>query len=163
MKNKVHFKPASNFAVEAEKVFNQVQARIIQTIPNADVQHIGSTAIPGSITKGDLDVNVRVKREDFVKAVNLLKVMCEINQPENWTAEFASFKDDSSFAIDLGVQLVVIDSKTDDFVKIRDLLRKRPDLVQKCNEMKVRFEGKNMDDYRKAKVEFFENLRKLLR
>lgn len=162
MMNKVNFKPSENFRISAEKLFQQEKSRILVSLPKADVQHIGSSAIPGTMTKGDLDINVRVAREDFSKGVELLKKLYEINQPENWSDDFASFKDNRSFDLDLGVQLVVINSKSDDFVKIRDLLLGRPDLVEKCNKMKMKFEGKSMEKYRKEKAEFFENLRKLL-
>lgn len=162
MMNKVNFKPSEDFRISAEKLFKQEKSRILGSLPKADVQHIGASSIPGTITKGDLDINVRVAREDFKKAVELLKKLYEINQPENWSGDFASFKKDGYFDIDLGVQLVVIYSKSDDFVKIRNLLRDRSDLVEKYNEMKIKFEGKSMEEYRKEKAEFFENLKKLL-
>lgn len=162
MMNKVSFKRSENFRISAEKLFRQEKSRILASLLKADVQHIGSTAIPGSITKGDLDINVRVARVDFSKAVELLKKLYEINQPENWSNDFASFKKDGYFDLDLGVQLVIINSKSDDFVKIRDLLLDRPDLVEECNKMKTKFEGESMEKYRKEKADFFENLRKLL-
>lgn len=158
----VKFKPSENFRISAEKLFQQEKSKVLASLPKADIQHIGSTSIPGTMTKGDLDINVRVAREDFGRAAELLKKLYEINQPENWAGDFASFKKDEYFDIDLGVQLVIIDSKSDDFVKIRDLLITRPDLVKKCNKMKMRFEGKSMEEYRKEKAEFFENLKKLL-
>lgn len=157
--NIVNFKPSENIRTSAEKLFQQERLRILETLPRADVQHIGASSIPGTITKGDLDMNVRVSRKDFKKAVELLKKLYEINQPENWSDDFASFKDDRSFDLDLGVQLVIINSNSDDFVKIRDLLSGRPDLVEKCNKMKMRFEGKSMEEYRREKAEFFENLK----
>lgn len=160
--NKVNFKPSENIRASSEKLFQQERSRILETLPRADVQHIGASSIPGTITKGDLDINVRVSRKDFKKAVELLKKLYGITQPENWSNDFASFKKDGYFDLDLGVQLVIIDSKSDDFVKIRDLLLDRPDLVEKSNKMKMKFEGKSMEKYRKEKAEFFENLKKLL-
>lgn len=160
--NMVNFKPSENIRASSEKLFQQERSRILVTLPQADVQHIGATSIPGTITKGDLDINVRVSRKDFKKAVELLKKLYEINQLENWSDDFASLKKDGYFDLDLGVQLVIIDSKSDDFVKIRDLLIRRPDFVKKYNELKIKFEGKGMEDYRREKAEFFENLKKLI-
>ncbi len=124
----------------------------------ADIQHIGSTAIPDSLTKGDLDVNVRVAKENFTVSVDTLKKMYEINQPHNWTPTYASFKDDTGLSMPFGIQLTVIGSPDDVFISQRDILLNRPDLVEKLNKLKVQFEGKSMDEYRKAKGVIFTEM-----
>ncbi len=53
-----------------------------------DIQHIGSTAIPNSITKGDLDIQVRVSKEDFTKAVEILSTIYDINEGSTKTDFF---------------------------------------------------------------------------
>lgn len=63
--NKVYFKPSEEFLEEANKVFDEQKDRLKKLLPEADIQHIGSTSIPGSVTKGDLDINVRVTKEDY--------------------------------------------------------------------------------------------------
>ncbi|OGM32688.1 hypothetical protein A2803_01360 [Candidatus Woesebacteria bacterium RIFCSPHIGHO2_01_FULL_44_21] len=155
----ISFKPVSKFENIADKAFSEQEQRILKIIPSAEVHHIGSTAIPNSITKGDLDINVRVNKSGFAFAVEQLKDLYEINQPENWTDTFASFKDDKHLGIDFGVQLTVIGSPVDDFVKLRDILISNPSLVKKYNQMKLKYADKNMDDYRKAKADFFQQLR----
>lgn len=156
---KVYFRPSEDFMDLANKIFEEQKRKILQLIPNADIQHIGSTAIPGSITKGDLDILVRVGGRDFEKAVEALKTLYEINQIENWSKTFASFKDDKSFALPFGVQLKVKGSDYDDFNKLRDLLINNVELLKEYNQMKLQFEGKDMDEYRKAKSDFFDKLR----
>lgn len=157
--NNVSFKASEDFKDLAEEIFQKEKSRILKLIPAAEIEHIGSTAIPGSITKGDLDINVRVTVEDFDKAVEKLKTLYQINQPKNWTDTFASFKDDDSFDLPIGVQLTVIDSEYDDFISLKDLLVKRVDLLEEYNQMKVKYEGKDMEEYRKEKSDFFEKLR----
>lgn len=157
----VYFKPTEEFLEKANKVFDEQKNKLKKLLPKADIQHIGSTAIPGSVTKGDLDINIRVSEEDFNKAVEVLKKLYDINQPENWHDNFASFKDDTNLGIDFGAQLVVIGSKYDDFTKLRDLLIKNPKLVEEYNQMKQKYQGKSMDEYRKEKADFFQKLREL--
>ena len=157
----VSFKPSEEFLELAEEIFQQEKLRILELIPSAVIEHIGSTAIPGSITKGDLDINVRVTKEIFDEAVEKLKTLYQINQPENWNDNFASFKDDNNFNLPIGVQLTIIDSEYDDFVSLRDLLISNQNLLEEYNQMKRKYEGRSMDDYRKEKSEFFEKLRSL--
>ena len=157
----VYFKPATDFTDKANKLFRKQKSIISDLIPSAEIEHIGSTAIPTSITKGDLDINIRVQKENFNPAIEILKNHYEINQPENWTENFASFKSKIR-GIDFGVQLTIIGSPTDDFVKLRDILIKNPDLIKKFNLMKQTYNGKDMEEYRKEKAKFFEGLRKSL-
>ena len=157
---KVYFQPSEKFIQKANRIFQQEKIRINGLIPEADIQHIGSTSIPGALTKGDLDIVVRVPTERFNETVEYLKRIYQINQPENWTENFASFKDEENLGIDFGAQLVIKDSKEDDFVKLRDKLLTNPDLLKEYNQMKERFEGQGMDEYRKEKADFFEKLRR---
>ena len=155
----VHFRPTADFLELANKIFEVQKVRITQLLPYADVQHIGSTSIPNSVTKGDLDLVICVPREEFKHAIEELQSIYDINQPENWSDSFASFKDEKNLGIDFGAQLVVKDSKSDDFVKLRDILLENPELVEELNTIKMKYDGKNMEDYRKEKADFFQKLR----
>ena len=159
---RVYFKPTSNFRDKTNELFRKQKNIISDLIPSAEIQHIGSTAIPTSITKGDLDINVRVQKENFKPAIETLKNHYEINQLENWTENFASFKSKIS-GVDFGVQLTIVGSSTDDFVKLRDILIKNPDLIKEFNLMKQTYNGKDMEEYRKEKGKFFERLRESLK
>jgi len=48
--------------------FERAAAALFVLVPFAAVEHVGSTAVPGSATKGDLDILVRVDRADFENA-----------------------------------------------------------------------------------------------
>ncbi|MBI3577517.1 GrpB family protein [Candidatus Gottesmanbacteria bacterium] len=157
--SQVYFKPSVEFFDKANKIFEEQKLRISTLLPYANVEHIGSTAIPNSVTKGDIDISIKVYKDHFIEAVKTLKTIYEVNQTENWTGTFASFKDESSLGIDFGVQLVVKDSKSDDFTKLRDILKENPDLVKEYNAMKLKHEGKDMGKYRKEKADFFQKLR----
>jgi len=145
----------------ADKLFTEQRERIVAAIPDADVQHIGSTAIPNSLTKGDVDANVRVTKEKLPSTIESLRKLYDVNQRENWNDTFASFKDDSSFELPFGVQVTVIGSPSDDFVKLRDILLQNPKLVEEYNNLKRKSDGLNMAEYRKQKYELLEKIKKL--
>lgn len=159
---RVSFKNSEDFKQTSEKIFHEQSQIILKLAPNAQVFHIGSTSIANSLTKGDVDLLVRVSREEFPEAVEKLKQLYKINQPENWKEYFASFKDEIG-GTDFGAQLVIKDSVLDDFVQLRDLLSSNPELLEEYNSMKLKFEGKDMDEYRKEKSDFFEKLRNILK
>lgn len=155
----VYFHEQEKFKGRAEEVFLKERKRILRVIPNADIQHIGSTAIPGSLTKGDLDIQIRVKQKDFEKAQKALSRMYKPNKGNPPTKTYASFKDNGA-KVPLGVQLAVIGSKEDNFMVLRDALMSNKKHLKAYNELKNRYQGKSMRKYRKAKSKFVEEILK---
>lgn len=125
-------------------------------LPDTDVQHVGGTAVPGALTKGDVDLCVRVAQVRFQDAVAALRSVYAIHQPENWTATYASFKDETG-ELPVGIQLTVAGSLDDHFVATRDLLRSDANLLLRYNALKSAHRRDN-DRYREAKATFFDNL-----
>jgi GrpB-like predicted nucleotidyltransferase (UPF0157 family) len=138
---------------KAERLFDRVAKRLAAALPAAGIAHVGSTAIPGSLTKGDLDIVVRVSASDFPRAEALLATKFERNIGSFHSHELASFVDASTDP-ELGVQLVVAGSKLDHFVLWRDRLASDAELRRAYDELKRRFEGQAMDAYREAKARF---------
>lgn len=153
----VHFLDNSLFYENAEKTFLAHKKIMKESLPEADVQHVGSTAIPNSLTKGDLDIQVRVMSGQFLKAVEVLSVLYELNEGSIKTDRFRAFKDDSTVP-PLGVQLTVISSEYDFFWKFRDVLLRNDCYREEYDDLKRKYEGKCMDEYRKAKNDFFQRL-----
>jgi len=136
------------------------QKRILRVVPNADVQHIGSTAIPGSLTKGDLDIQVRVGQKDFKKAQKALSKIYKPNKGNPPTKTYASFKNNSA-KIPLGVQLIVVGSKEDNFTALQDILVGNKKHLKAYNALKEQYQVKPMREYRKAKGKFVEKVLKV--
>ncbi|WP_172372321.1 GrpB family protein [Sporosarcina jiandibaonis] len=153
----VSFYHQKNFKCDAERTFTSQRALIQELIPNADVQHVGSTAIPNSLTKGDLDIQVRVSEIQFYQAVEALSAIYELNEGSIKTDEFRAFKDDTIIP-PLGIQLTVKDTEFDFFWKFRDVLLKNDQYRIEYDELKLQFEGKDMEAYRGAKNDFFSKI-----
>jgi GrpB-like predicted nucleotidyltransferase (UPF0157 family) len=57
----------------AEALFEAVTRELEPMLPaSATVLHVGATAVPGCLTKGDLDIVVRVDRGDFALGRGLI-------------------------------------------------------------------------------------------
>jgi GrpB-like predicted nucleotidyltransferase (UPF0157 family) len=138
---------------KAERLFGSVAGKLARLMPNAEIYHVGSTAVPGSLTKGDLDILVRVNAEDFRAAEVTVAAMFAPNLGSFRSEEFAAFLDASTDP-ELGIQLVERGGEADNFLIWLDHLKSNPELRQQYDDLKRRFEGGSMDEYREAKAQF---------
>lgn len=153
----VYFLNEELIRAEVEKIYHTQRSLILTSIVEADVQHVGSTAVPGSLTKGDLDIQVRVQPETFATASKVFSSIYDVNKESDCTECFMAFKKEG-LQFDLGIQLSVIHSPYDIFWKIRDFFLKHKEWNVRYNALKTSFQNKNMSDYRSAKNAFFERL-----
>ena len=62
-----------NYLKEVIDTFHLVEKRLKAVLPFAKIEHIGSSAIKGALSKGDLDVFVGVHFERFEGSLEKLK------------------------------------------------------------------------------------------
>lgn len=146
-----HFRPA---AAAAEARHRELIAALV---PDAEVEHIGATAVAGLLTKGDLDLLARVDAPRFHEAAEALEGSYEANQRESWTDDFASFADPQPREMPVEVQLVAVDSVWDlRFRRWLKLLTVDPAVRHRYNELKRAHTGADPDTYLKAKAAFID-------
>jgi GrpB-like predicted nucleotidyltransferase (UPF0157 family) len=132
---------------------------VITLLPDAEVEHVGATALPGALTKGDVDLVVRVSERDFADAVSILRTRYVVHQPHNWTRTLASFTAPDASDPPVGVQLVVASSDADGFFgPFRDALINDSALLAKYNELKLNLDGLDYESYTERKGEFVESV-----
>lgn len=150
---KMHFVERDSKLRDISRAFATLRKIIISLAPGSRVTHIGSTAIPGSITKGDVDLLVSVDASLMTEVDARLFRSFKRNKGSGRSSTFSSFvADHESFPI--GVQLVARGSDDErDFLAVQGWL-KRPAVVEKYNRLKRKFEGKSASAYRKAKNDF---------
>jgi len=154
----VYFKSEKTLRKTVKKAFLQEKRVIAKILPSVDVQHVGSTAIPNSLTKGDLDIQVRVKKEDFTKTVKELLKLYKKDTENRCTKTYVSFKKYNGEIL-IGIQVTVINSKEDDFSKLRDILLSNPKYQKELDSLKKKYNGKTMSEYRRVKAKFFNRLK----
>ncbi|HEY0318218.1 MAG TPA: GrpB family protein [Solirubrobacterales bacterium] len=151
----MQFRPESEIRELVAARFAAERSAILGLLPGSEVEHIGATAVPGSLTKADLDLLVRVPAGDFDRGVAALGERYEIHQPENWNDGFAGFVDPSSGEIPVGIQLVVAGGDDDQlFTEWRDRLIAEPDLLRRYNALKQAHRDARSEAYMAAKAEF---------
>lgn len=149
----VQFSNSPEIFEAADRLFDRVSRKIGAVLPSAEIYHVGATAVPGSLTKGDLDVLVRVSRGDFQEADRALAEMYRRNVGSIRTDTFSAFMDEST-SPELGVQLVVGGSELDTFVQWVRRLESDSALRAAYDALKARYHSKPMSEYRDAKSAF---------
>lgn len=120
-------KPVSEVGALADVIVDELREELVELAPGASVEHVGATALPAGVTKGDVDVAMSVRAEDFAAIIGRLEERYEISQRDNWTDTFASFSA-HGHALPVGIQVAVLGSPDDFRVPLRELMRARPDL-----------------------------------
>ncbi|WP_072394683.1 GrpB family protein [Hyphomicrobium sp. CS1GBMeth3] len=143
---------------DAERLFERVAAELRKVLPaTADIRHVGATAVSGCLTKGDLDIVVRVAPEHFAVAERVLAEGFARNTGSKRTDTFAAFEDPQTEP-HLGIQLTVAGGEDDYFHLFVEALQRDPALVARYNALKLQHAGAPMDAYRAAKSAFIEEI-----
>jgi GrpB-like predicted nucleotidyltransferase (UPF0157 family) len=158
MNEMVHF---VDEAVLQEKIAAAIAAHskvIRKIVPcKVNIHHVGSTAVPGALTKGDLDLLVLVKPNDFPAAEAAIAAHYSRNEESDRSSVFASFKRDDADP-PLGIQLTCDDELAQAFLLFLERIRQAPALLKEYNELKQECEGLSVERYRQRKTEFIERV-----
>lgn len=139
-------------------IFALIKKSLAEALPEASIEHIGSSAIVGAISKGDLDILVRVSAIDFDYALSRLqKLGFTVKADTLRTPELCMLETDAH-PIEVALQLIVGGSQFEDFVLFRDRMNIRPPLVEKYNALKRSCEGMPPDEYRVVKSAFIADV-----
>lgn len=154
-------------AVIADRV-DSVAARIHGAIGDVavsravDVEHVGSTALPGALTKGDVDLQLRVQREDFAAVVMALSSSPSFRfyAGAYLPPDGQSFDVVDDHAIPASVHVTVIGSDSDEQWVYRELFKQDATLRATYDALKRAFDHRPMAEYRREKASLFDRLKR---
>lgn len=149
----VFFVPELEVRDAVERLFTRLESELLTLAPGADVQHVGSTAIPGSLTKGDLDIQVRVSAGTYAAAKQRLETLYRTNTGGFAAADGVSFEAEES-GRSVGIHLTVVGGSVDIQHRFRDRLNGSAALRDEYDGIKRRFHGRSMERYRDEKALF---------
>lgn len=142
-------------------LFNVVAARLGAALPCARIEHVGASSIPGAVSKGDLDLCVIVSAELFASTLAALEQLgYQIKADTLRTDQLCMLESDSATGPDEAhaIQLIEAGSTFEFFITFRDALRASPAAVRQYNELKHAAAGLGVDEYRKAKRAFIDQI-----
>lgn len=145
---------------KAQRLFERTAETLRPLLPaNAQIHHIGATALPNCLTKGDLDVVIRVPESRFTETDALMAGRYPRNTGSTRTATFSAFEDGTTTP-NLGLQLTAVGGPNDFFHTFVEILTQNPELVERYNTLKRAYVGQPMDVYRRAKDAFIADVLK---
>lgn len=138
--------------------FISARTRIKRLLPNAVVEHIGSSAIPGAVSKGDLDICVLVAPSEHEASVRTLKDWGYVEKTDTLRTAQLCMLEWHTQGEEHAVQLVAHGSPFEMFIAFRDALLAHPSLVAEYNQVKLDAAHLSEAEYRAAKSTFIERV-----
>lgn len=147
-------------AEEAVAAFGEHERRIRERLPDVEIRHTGGTSIPGVLTTGDVDLQVRTEKQAFERVRDVLCELYEPHHAEVWHSEGAFFTAPGSQP-PVEVALTAIGGIDDlHHGEAWHRIAADHDLLERYNALKSEHEGGSVNDYQAAKRDFFrENFR----
>ena len=150
--------PPSDYQPLAQKVFDEVRTVLRPLLPTARIEHVGSSSVPGAISKGDLDICVSVSAIDFEATLEKLQTLGYTVKGDTLRTEQLCMLEAPRKDISLAIQLIEKDSEFEFFHKFRDALLANPKLVDRYNELKLKFSFDGPQTYRDEKAKFIRSV-----
>ncbi len=146
------------YQFDANAIFEKIAAQLRSALPEATIEHIGSSAMPGVISKGDLDVFVGVDADQFASAVKSIgQLGFRVKEDTLRTDQLCPFEG-FGFPLDVGIQLVELGSRFESFRRFRELLTSNLYLRDRYNQVKRAAAPLDENSYRAAKQKFIQEV-----
>lgn len=151
-------KKYEDYSEHTSELYSKLSEEIRLILPQAKIEHIGSSSVPGSVSKGDLDVYVGIEHSFFDEAISLIKSLNFYEKAGTFRSDELCMLVTDKFNYDVAIQLVSNGSKFEDFLKFRDILKMNTRLVEEYNEVKLLAQSLEEDEYRKKKNIFINRI-----
>ncbi|HSC83677.1 MAG TPA: GrpB family protein [Pseudomonas sp.] len=148
--------PADGYQPRANEIAAAAASEILARLPGTRIEHIGSSAIPGAISKGDVDLCVLVAPTQFDYVLCVLEELGYQQKLDTLRTEQLCMLVSPRRDIDLAIQLITLGSEFEFFLTFRDALLASAELVERYNQVKLDAAHLPEDEYRSAKSCFID-------
>ncbi|SOC53762.1 GrpB family protein [Ornithinimicrobium cerasi] len=146
---------SDDLQAEARRTRDVVAAELVALGVAGELELTGATSLPGALTRGDVDLHLRVPADLFDETVGLLRTAYPVASPTAWAATLAVFGIPGT--LPTGLAVTPVGSEHDvRFVTGWRELRNRPELLEEYNRLKR--EASDEADYEERKSAFFTAL-----
>lgn len=142
------------FREQAGSILREQRAVLAEAGVPGDLELVGGSSVDGALTRGDVDLHLRVDPSQFDAAVGLIRGLFAVVHPEIWCATLATF--DVTAALPTGLAVTPLGSEHDlRFFRVWHLLAADPALVAEYNAAK---QDATAADYEQRKSLFFDRV-----
>ena len=152
------FLEPEEYQEKVHSIFLRVKEDLKEKIDITRFEHIGASSIKGLVSKGDLDIFLGVDKDRFEQEISNLKDSGFYEKQDTLRNDELCMMVTDKYRYDVAIQVVVNGSKFENFLKFRDLLNNRDDLVEELNALKRRCHGMTPLEYRLSKSKWIENV-----
>ncbi len=151
-------RPGAEFLDTARLIQEHERRRLAALLTGPhELELVGGSSLPGALTKGDVDLHLRVPGAAFPATVDALRAVYVVVHPEIWQATLATFAVEHT-SLPTGVAVTPAGSEHDvRFTRTWQRLAAEPALVTAYNELKVRHRD-DPAEYERRKSAFFDSL-----
>lgn len=148
------------------RLFLAEKERILNAIDCLDIQHVGSSAVPGLGGKGIIDIAIAVLQENFTRTAEKLSELGylfrkDASVPERWFFR-ADLPDEEEGVRRYHVHLTFLEStEWKNLLAFRDYLRSHPEVKEEYAQLKKEAaESANEEgaEYRRLKAPIFKRI-----
>jgi GrpB-like predicted nucleotidyltransferase (UPF0157 family) len=145
---------SERFRPQAERILREQSTRLRNAGVPGTLELVGGSSVNGALTKGDVDLHLRVEPAVFKSAVARLRGMFAVGHPEIWCSTLATF--DMPADLPTGLAVTPIGAEHDvRFSRVWQMLAADPALVSEYNAVK---RDAAAADYERRKSEFFDGV-----
>ena len=147
-----------HYQERAVAAFEDAQLLLSAILPDARIEHVGASAVPGAYSRGGVDLCVIVPRDGLREALGVLGEAGFALRPGAPRSEQQCTLDAPDGDNPLTVHLVETGSRFEAFTRLRDALRADATLLARCNAIKIDAAARGEAAYRVAKTEFIRGV-----
>jgi hypothetical protein len=148
---------AASVGPEAARTLDAVHAQLRARNVPGELLLVGGSSVPEALTKGDIDLHLRVPTGEFAAVVAMLRDLFVVVHPDIWGPTLATFT--VTDIPPVGLAVTPAGSEHDlRFTRTWRLLAADPGLVREYNRVKL---SSADSDYESAKSKFFDHVLEL--
>ncbi len=153
----LEFVPSEHVLPRANAALRRERRRLASLAPESELVLTGASSLPGALTRGDIDLHLRVPPAAWTATVAALSDAYRVVSPEIWSSTLATFAAPDDDLV--GIAATPMGSEHDmRFRAAWQRLASDPAALAAYNELKRSHAAGDVGEYLAAKGAFFETL-----